>query len=471
MKGKLLLSLFLLLNIICLQGCGDKGSSSEGMIVSTPAVPSGHVDPQVIEAYIYAYPLVLMDITKNRHTLGGALENHLLHLRTFPEHSSNSVVRPSNDLLYSNAWLDLSSEPIIMHLPDFGSRYYLMPLMDAWTNVFASPGTRTTGNQAGDFAIVGPHWQGELPPGVTMIRSPTNTVWLLGRLYCKRTQDDLAAVRTLQDQMTLRSLRSSSIFSALAPSPVILYITSFMQRTPAAQAAKMDAESFFKYFAKLLKDNPPPHADAAMVKKLAEIGIVPGKDFNIKSLDPAVRNKLEASVSAGQSKIKSFTEDSYLANGWSINVKLGSYGVHYLRRAYVALNLLGANLAEDAIYPNTSVDNKGVSLIGANRYVLRFPMGKTPPANAFWSLTLYNDGGYFVDNPLNRYAIHSADNLTYNADGSLDIYIQANSPGIDKEPNWLPAPQEGFNLTMRIYWPKPEVLNGMWHPPVVKKIN
>jgi len=471
MKGKLLLSLFLLLNIVCLQGCGDKSSSSEDMIILEPAVASAHTDPRVIEAYIYAYPLVLMDITKSRHTLGGALENHLFHLRTFPDHSSKTVIRPSNDLLYSNAWLDLSSEPIIMHLPDFGSRYYLMPLMDAWSNVFASPGTRTTGNRAGDFAIVGPHWQGELPPGVTVLRSPTNIVWLLGRLYCKRTQDDLAAVHTLQDQITLRSLRSSSIFSALSPSPVILYITSFIQRTPAAQVAKMDAESFFKSFAKLLKDNPPPPADAAMVKKLAEIGIVPGKDFNIKSLDPAVRNRLETSVSAGQSKIKSFTRDSYVANGWSINVKWGSYGVHYLRRAYAALNLLGANLAEDAIYPNTAADNKGLSLTGTNRYVLHFPMGKTPPANAFWSLTLYNDGGYFVDNPLSRYAIHSADNLTYNADGSLDIYIQANSLGIDKEPNWLPAPQKVFNLTMRIYWPKPEALNGTWRPPVVKKIN
>ncbi|MCJ7546466.1 MAG: DUF1254 domain-containing protein [Deltaproteobacteria bacterium] len=471
MKGKLLLSLFLLLNIICLQGCRDKGSSSEDIIVSKPAVTLAHTDSRVIEAYIYAYPLVLMDITKNRHTVGGALVNRFLHLRNFPDHSSNSVIRPSNDLLYSNAWLDLSSEPIIMHLPDFGSRYYLMPLMDAWSNVFASVGTRTTGNRAGDFAIVGPHWQGELPPGVTVIRSPTNIVWLLGRLYCKRTQDDLAAVHTLQDQMTLRSLGSSAIFPAHTPGPVISHIMSFIQRTPAAQVAKMDAESFFKSFARLLKDNPPPPADAAVIKKLAEIGIVSGKDFDINNLDPAVRNKLEASVSAGQSKIKSFTGDSYLANGWSLNVKWGSYGVHYLRRAYVALNLLGANLAEDAIYPNTSVDNKGVSLTGANRYVVRFPMGKTPPANAFWSLTLYNDLGYFVDNSLHRYAIHSADNLTYNTDGSLDIYIQANSPGIDKEHNWLPAPQESFNLTMRIYWPKPAALKGTWRPPVVKKIN
>src|SRR4030042_2508246 len=176
MEWKFLLSLFHLLNIVCLQGCGEKSSSSEDMIILEPAVASAHTDPRVIEAYIYAYPLVLMDITKSRHTLGGALENHLFHLRTFPDHSSKTVIRPSNDLLYSNAWLDLSSEPIIMHFPDFGSRYYLMPLMDAWSNVFASPGTRTTGNLAGDFAIVGPHWKGELPSGVTIIRSPTNLV-------------------------------------------------------------------------------------------------------------------------------------------------------------------------------------------------------------------------------------------------------------------------------------------------------
>lgn len=471
MKGKLLLSFFLLLNIICIQGCGGKSSLSEDMTLSKSAVPSVLADPRVTEAYIYAYPLVLMDVTKNRHTGNGSLVNQFLHLRNFPDHSSKSVVRPSNDLLYSNAWLDLSSEPIIMHLPDFGDRYYLLPLMDAWTNVFASPGTRTTGNSAGDYAIVGPGWQGNLPAGVTIIKSPTNTVWLLGRLYCKRTRDDLATLHTLQDQMTLRALSSSAIFPTFSPSSGILHLTSFIQRTPAMQVAKMSAESFFQYFANLLKNNYPPPADAAVVKKLAEIGIVPGKNFDINSLDPTLRNKLEASVSAAQSKIKSYAGSSYLTAGWSTNVKSGNYGVDYWLRASIALIGLGANTAEDAVYPSTSVDNNGISLTGTNKYILHFPQGQTPPANAFWSLTLYNDRGYLAGNPMNRYAIHSADNLLYNADGSLDIYIQANSPGTDKEPNWLPAHQEGFNLTIRIYWPKQEALNGTWSPPSVKQVN
>lgn len=441
------------------------------MVLSRPAGSTAHTDPRVTEAYIYAYPLVIMNITKSKQTIGGFLVDRFMHLRTFPDHSLKSVVRPSNDLLYSNAWLNLSPGPIIMHLPDFGSRYYLMPLMDAWTNVFDSPGTRTTGNQAGDFAIIGPNWQGKLPLGVTIIRSPTNIVWLLGRLYCMHTRNDLAAVHTLQDQMTLRQLSSSTVFPNFSPGPAILRMMSFLQITPAEQVAKMNAESFFKYFANLLKANPPPPADAAMVKKLSEIGIIPGEDFDINNLDPAVRNKLEASVSAGQSKIKSYTGISYLADGWSTNVKAGSYGVDYLQRAYIALNLLGANLTEDAVYPSTSIDNNGVPLTGANRYVLHFPKGQTPPAKAFWSLTLYNNEGYLVENPLNRYAIHGADNLAYNADESLDIYIQANSPGTKKESNWLPAPQKDFNLTIRIYWPKPEALNDTWRPPVVQKIN
>jgi DNA sulfur modification protein DndE len=199
--------LFLLLNIVPLQSYGGERSLAEENTI-TPAVYSPQVDLRVTDSYIYAYPLVLMDITK-RGTLGKVFVNRLIHMRTFPDHSSKSVVRPSNDLLYSNAWLDLSSGPIIMHLPNFGNRYYLMPFMDAWSNVFASLGTRTTGNKAGDYAIIGPDWQGTLPDGVKTVRSPTNTVWLLGRLYCLRTRDDLEAVHSLQDQITLKSLGSS----------------------------------------------------------------------------------------------------------------------------------------------------------------------------------------------------------------------------------------------------------------------
>src|SRR5450759_1943807 len=469
MKRRYLLMIFLLLNTIPLHSYGGERSLIENKL--TPVVYSMQADLRVTEAYIYAYPLVLMDITK-RGSLGNVFVNRLIHMRTFPDHSSKSVVRPSNDLLYSSAWLDLSSGPIIMHLPNFGNRYYLMPLMDAWSNVFAGLGTRTTGNKAGDYAIIGPNWQGALPAGINAIRSPTNTVWLLGRLYCMRSQDDLETARSLQDQITLKPLGSSRDNYSVAPGYFSKFLLSFFKkRTPAEQVANMKAENFFQYFANLLKDNPPSSADAPMVKILAEIGIVPGNDFNINSFDPAVRNKLTESVNAAQSKIKSYTGNQYFTNGWSINIKNGNYGVDYWHRAYVALVLLAANLAEDAIYPSTSVDQHGHYLNGSNRYALHLPSGQTPPTKAFWSLTLYNNDGWLVDNPLNRYAIHSVDNLEYNTDGSLDIYIQTYSPGSDKESNWLPSPSGNFNLTMRIYWPKPEALNGTWHPPFVQKIN
>jgi DNA sulfur modification protein DndE len=469
MKRRFLLTLFLLLNIVPLQGYGGERSLTENK--PTSAVYSTQTDLRVTDAYIYAYPLVLMDITKCQ-TMGNIFVNRLINVRTFPDPSTKSVVRPSNDLLYSSAWLDLSSGPIIMHLPNFGNRYYLMPLMDVWSNVFASLGTRTTGNNVGDYAIIGPNWRGTLPAGVTAIKSPTNTVWLLGRLYCLRTQEDLKAVHSLQDQITLKPLGSSSNNYSVVPGPFSKFLLSFFKkRTPAEQVANMNAENFFRYFANLLKDNPPSSADAPMVKKLAEIGIVPGNDFNINSLDPTVRNKLATSVNAAQSKIKSYSGNQYFSNGWNINLKNGNYGVDYWHRAYVALILLAANLAEDAIYPSTSVDQHGNYLNGSNRYVLHFPSGQNPPTKAFWSLTVYDNDGWLVDNPLNRYAIHSVDNLKYNKNGSLDIYVQTNSTGPDKESNWLPSPWGNFNLSMRIYWPKPEALNGTWRPPVVQKIN
>jgi hypothetical protein len=467
MKTRTLPSLLLLITIICLPGCKCKDSSTPDNLL---AAPPPQADPRITEAYVYAYPLVLMDITR-RHTLGRIFANHLIHMRAFPDHSSKSVVRPSNDLLYSTAWLDLSAEPLLLHLPDFGSRYYLLPFMDAWSNVFASLGTRTTGNRAQDFAVVGPEWHGSLPAGVNVIKSPTNTVWMLSRLYCTRTRDDLAAAHALQGRITLKPLGSSCKNYSLSPGRLSLALSSLRKKTPAEEVADMDAPNFFQYFANLLKKNPPPPADTLMVKKLAEIGIVPGRDFDINNLDVQTKNILAASVNAGQSRIKSYTEKSSVVNGWSINLTYGSYGADYGQRAFVALYLLGANIPQDSIYPGTAMDQKGHYLTGSGSYILHFPPGQTPPSKAFWSLTLYNRDGLLVDNPLKRYAVHSVDNLVYNKDGSLDIYMQFQSPGPDKEMNWLPAPRDNFNLTMRIYWPKEDALNGTWSPPPVQKVN
>jgi hypothetical protein len=428
-----------------------------------------------IDAYIYGYPLVLMDVTRQVATAAPKVTdrkapiNQFRHNRAFPDHTFTTVVSPNADTLYSIAWLDLAKEPMVLSVPDTGKRYYLMQLLDAWTNVFAVPGTRTTGNGKGDVAIVGPGWKGKLPAGVQEIKAPTSMVWLIGRTQTNG-KEDYEAVYALQRQYKLTPLGAFGT-NYVPPENVPVDPNVDLKTPPVEQVAKMDAATFFGRLARVMRDNPPAAADAELVKKLATIGIVPGKDFDIKAQEPTLVQALERAVREGRDKLVAATKQpkGKVINGWTFMLDLGRYGADYLNRATVAALTLGANLAEDAIYPRTTVDAAGQPLTGANRYVLHFPKGQTPPVNAFWSVTMYNSKQFFVENPLARYALGDRDKLKTNADGSLDIYIQHNSPGPEREANWLPAPKDEFNLILRLYWPKKEALDGEWKPPAVKR--
>jgi len=223
-----------------------------------------------------------------------------------------------------------------------------------------------------------------------------------------------------------------------------------------------------------MKDNPPAAADAPMVAKMAKIGLVPGQDFDIGKLDPAVVKGLQGVPKAGVERIMAnFKNAGTNVNGWQIMPKAGIYGTEYLQRAFVTAIGLGANRPQDAIYPTSEADADGKPYSGANKYVMHFPKGQAPPVDGFWSLTMYNSDYFFVDNKLNKYTVSPRNALKYNADGSLDIYIQNESPGTDREANWLPAPKDKFVLMMRLYWPKeeaPSVLNGTWKPPAVSMV-
>jgi hypothetical protein len=239
------------------------------------------------------------------------------------------------------------------------------------------------------------------------------------------------------------------------------------------QVKKMPAPAFFARLNALMKENPPAAADAEAMKKFAAIGIAPGQKFNVQDLDPAVKSALEKGMKEAYQEIaaKAQKPPSKVVNGWMLTYDLGSYGTKYLYRAAIALVGLGANLPADALYPLTRVDGEGKPLSGQNKYVMHFTKDQIPPVQAFWSLTLYNDKQFFVENPINRYAIGDRDKLKFNPDGSLDLYIQHESPGKDKESNWLPAPKDSFNLIMRLYWPKKPVLDGTWAPPPVKRVS
>lgn len=422
------------------------------------------------EVFTYAYPLVLMDVTREVATAKVPV-NTFGHKRAFPDAAFTDVVSPNADTLYSSAWLDLSKEPMVLSVPDTSGRYYLMPMLDAWTNVFASPGKRTTGTKRGVFAIVGPNWQGQLPKGVKEIRSPTDMAWLIGRIQTNGKQD-YANVHRLQDQFRLVPLSAWRKGSRTAVQPVPRAAMIDTETPPAEQVAAMDAQAFFTRLAALLPANPPAADDAAMVEKMQRMGIKVGQPFKTTVLEPSTARAVQEDASAALTMIKANGRKSAAGNmGWRVQRDIGVYGTDYGRRAVVAMFGLGANLPEDAIYPTARADAMGRPFDGGSRYVLHFDKSQLPPVKAFWSLTMYNEKQAFVSNSMQRYAIGSRDRLRYNRDGSLDIYIQYERPDERKVSNWLPAPPDAFNLMLRAYWPDQVVLDGKWMPPAVQRVN
>ncbi|MCE9566982.1 MAG: DUF1254 domain-containing protein [Planctomycetes bacterium] len=429
------------------------------------------------DAYIYGYPLVTMEYTRRVMTnVAEPKDNHapmgqFYKARVYPDAKFRDVTAPNADTLYSTAWLDLTKEPSTLSLPDMGDRYFLMPMLDAWTNVFEVPGTRTTGNKAQTYAITGPGWKGELPAGVKELKSPTNMVWILGRTYCTGTPEDYKACHAVMDKYDLRPLSTyGKEYKAVAGKvdPAIDMKTAVRE-----QVGKLDTTAYFKLVAALMKDNPPASDDAPIITKLAKIGIAPGKEFDSAKLAPVVAKAIAKAPLLADAKIKAqFKIGGVLENGWVFTVKTGLYGTDYAQRAFITAIGLGANRPQDAVYPTSEEDSEGKKYSGANKYVIHFEKGKLPPVEGFWSITMYDSQYFFVENPLNKSSVSRRNDLKFNADGSLDLYIQNESPGKEKEGNWLPAPKGDFVLMMRMYHPSskaPSIIDGTWKIPPVKK--
>jgi hypothetical protein len=429
-----------------------------------------------VEAYVYFYPLVLMDVTRRQAVnvdagkiLGRGPTNTFTQVRTFPPADFRDVVRPNFDTLYSIAWLDLTHEPMVVTAPDTHGRYYMLPMLDMWTDVFAVPGKRTTGTGAGRFAVVPPGWHGRLPEGVQRIDAPTPHVWIIGRTQTNGPRD-YDAVHKVQDGYTIAPLSRWD----QPPQPVIAVIDPSvdMKTPPMTQVDAMAVDKYFAYAVELLKSNPPHITDQPILARMRWIGIEPGKSFDLAKADPAVKRALErAAPDALRDMRAKIPTLARVVNKWQMNTDtMGVYGTYYLKRAIVAMVGLGANLPEDAVYPLNAGDADGRPLSGASKYVLHFAKNEIPPVGAFWSVTLYDKDGFPTANALNRNAIGDRDALKFNADGSLDLYFQNESPGADKDSNWLPAPTGAFNLTMRLYAPKPAVLDGRWAPPAIRRV-
>jgi hypothetical protein len=422
------------------------------------------MDEVAVEGCLYGYPLVLMELTRRVATVP---MNQFSHLRAFPDARFTDVVRPNADTLYSLLWFDVSSEPLVIHIPDSGGRYYLLPMLDMWTDVFASPGKRTTGTGEQLLAIVGPEWGGVVSDDIDVIRAPTTMGWIIGRTQANG-RDDYERVHAFQDGLTATPLSAWGHYYE----PPGRAVVPESDVPPVQQLTEMDGVTFFERLAQLLRTTAPHANDHPVLHRLARIGLIPGRTFDLAG-DPELRAAADDAPTAAQARIRDAgRRGGTMVNGWSMFMSpIGTYGTDYLRRATIAVLGLGANVPEDALYPGAFADSDGRPLESSQRYVIHFEPRQLPPVRAFWSLTMYNDRQLFAENPLGRYAIGDRDPLTFNRDGSLDLLVQRESPGEPWLSNWLPTPAGGgFSLNLRLYWPKPEALDRRWAPPPVKRV-
>jgi hypothetical protein len=428
-----------------------------------------------VEAYIFLYPLVIMDVTRRQMTsveagkqIGRGPMGAFTHAREYPGADFKDVVRVNFDTLYSIAWLDVRSEPVIVSAPDTNGRYYMLPMLDMWTDVFATPGTRTSGNNAHDFALVPAGWTGHLPPGVGRIDTPTPMVWLIGRIKTDGPAD-YDTVHEIQDALRITPLSSWG----QEPPPVMAEIDPSVDMTtaPLDQVNAMSAAEFFRYGAELMRVHPPHPTDWSTITRLRRIGIEAGESFNADAVDPVVTRALTSVPGDAQKILLSRLPGmASIIDGWQSNLNtMGVYGDFYVKRALVAMVGLGANQPEDAVYPFLLADADGKPLDGSSRYVIHFDADSLPPVDGFWSVTMYDGQGFQVANPIVRFAIGDRDDLRFNPDGSLDLYLQHDNPGPGKEANWLPAPEGPLGVTMRLYSPRPAILDGTWTPPPVQR--
>jgi hypothetical protein len=477
MTKKSLTLWFALALILTLIGCNSESGSSAS---SPPQQKAGveQVLGDAVDVYTYGYPLVTMDMTRRQMTnvatpdAGHAPMGQLVRMRTYPPVDYHAVTAPNADTLYTTAWIDVSNEPWVLSVPDMGDRYYLLPMLSGWTDVFQVPGKRTTGGKAQKYLISGPGWSGTVPSGVTEYKSPTGIVWLLGRIYCTGTPADYAAVHALQDKFSLVPL--SSYGKTYTPVPGAVDASFDMKTAIRDQVDALSVNDYFNYLARLMKTNPPTAADSPMLEKMKAIGIEPGKDFDPSKLGAFDKEVIKTVPKVAQVKIMEyFKKAAEPVNGWMYLTKdIGLYGTNYIQRALVTAIGLGANRPQDAIYPTTQKDTDGHEYDGASKkYVVHFDKGQMPPVNGFWSITMYDKDYFFVPNSLNRYTVSARNKFVTNPDGSVDLYLQADSPGKAKEANWLPAPKAQFIPMMRLYWPKdspPSIIDGTWKPPAIK---
>jgi hypothetical protein len=426
------------------------------------------------DAYVYGVPMVSMygtmfafSVDKTNKEYKGPFNSILNIARVFTP-DDTAFVTPNSDTPYTFLGLDLRAEPVVITLPAIEKgRYFVFQMLDLYTFNFDYLGTRTTGNGGGNYLVAGPTWKGRAPAAIKkVIRSETEFVNVVGRTQLFNPAD-LDNVKTIQSQYKVRPLSAFLGKEGPALAPAVDWVK------PIAPADQRKSLEFFNVLSFVLQFAQPPHpSEGALRKRFARIGIGPGKPFDVASLSPEMKSAFEAGMADGQKAI----DDRRAALGGKSAELFGARAFlknDYVRRAVGTQVGIGVNSAEEALYPIYERDAEGAPLNGdTGRYAIRFAGGKFPPVNAFWSLTMYGlPSQLLVKNPIGRYLINAPmlPNLKRDADDGLTVYVQNESPGADKESNWLPAPKGPFMVAARYYWPKPELLQGKWKSPPMER--
>ncbi len=426
------------------------------------------------KAYIYVLPLYVMYRTRWRAVFNpenpyGGIINDFRHSRMLADPTIRAVSGPNNDTLYSGAWLDLEPDPLVLHVPDTDGRYYSVQFLDFYTNNFACIGRRTTGTREGDYLVIGPNYEGEVPSGLQVIKSPTNAVLLTSRFLIDGPED-LLDVFELQNHLSITPFSS---WRSREPGNT--------RSNPTNTLIRPNPEDPFNHFivANLaLTENPPPRSEKPLIQEFQKICVGPGQIFDPKRFSDTERGEILFGIEQAKEELKAFYSQPLRSKtGWVIlDPDLGRYGTKYTLRAFAAAYAFAGLTREEAMYFTTNIDVDRKRLHGRNRYVLHFVKEELPPVDAFWSLTMYSVEkdmrNFLVWNPINRYSVGDrTKGLKYNEDGSLDIYIQHDFPEQDKESNWLPAPADVFLLALRAYQPRKELLEGKYLIPPIRCID
>lgn len=416
----------------------------------------------LVQAYTFGFPLVMLDMLRE-------IDTNVTHpdpssgrapLNQFVHHQSDEAA----ELQLSTAWLDLSLGPQVLEIPDTEGRYYFMPMMDAWSNVFMSPGKRTTGPGARKYVLVGPEWNGEIPEGLEFIRSKTDLLWIIGRTQASG-KSDIVKVKKLQNEYKLYPLES---LGRIYQKPLGIKNNNLDMQPPFFKIFATSGEQYFQRLNTLMKHNPPTGEDYLLIKKFETIGISPGKKFDIEKFDEKEQSFIKNLPKLMKERFE-VERQLFLAEhtGWFTPREMGNYGTNYSKRAVLAYVGFSTNQDEDAIYPFISRDAEGRKFISDKRYVLHFRPEEIPETNAFFSFATFHPDSLVLNHQKAFSSLFSHRDLKTNPDRSLDIYIQKDSPGKEKESNWLRVPEGEFFIGAQLFWPKLENMTDSWTLPLV----